>query len=95
MLTARDVGWDTLKNGALLAAAAKQFDVLLTADQNIKSEQDLSRLPMAVVVLVAEANSPTALEPLVPRALQALGVVNRGELIEVHGDGRVVRVSRP
>ena len=35
-----------------LALAATQFDVFLTADQNLEYQQNLATLPMAVVVLV-------------------------------------------
>jgi hypothetical protein len=39
---AKDRGWDTLSNGDLLAAAARAgFDVLLTADKNMRFQQIL------------------------------------------------------
>ena len=50
--TAAQEGWDTLKNGELLAAAeAAGFDVLLTTDKNIRYQQDLSHWKIAIVVL--------------------------------------------
>jgi hypothetical protein len=50
--TARQMGWEELENGELLAAAAAEpFDVLLTVDQNIESQQDLTSLPIAVVIV--------------------------------------------
>ena len=50
--TAAQEGWDTLKNGELLAAAeASGFDVLLTTDKNIRYQQDLSQRKIAIVVL--------------------------------------------
>ena len=49
-------GWTSLTNGALLRQAAPAFDVVLTADRNIEFQQNLSTLPLAVVVLVAESN---------------------------------------
>ncbi|MGO9061973.1 MAG: hypothetical protein ACLQU2_32080 [Candidatus Binataceae bacterium] len=37
---ARDRGWDTLSNGDLLAEAERAgFDVLLTADKNLRSAE--------------------------------------------------------
>jgi hypothetical protein len=33
--TVRQAGWEGLKNGALLKAAAGQFDLLITLDKNI------------------------------------------------------------
>ncbi len=45
-------GWDTLSNGDLLAEAERAgFDVLLTADKNMRHQQNLSGRKIAVVVL--------------------------------------------
>ncbi len=54
--------WTSLGNGALLKQAATAFDVLLTADQNIEFQQNLTTLPIAIVVLVAESNRLESLE---------------------------------
>jgi len=49
---AKDRGWDTLTNGELLAEAEKAgFDVLLTADKNMRYQQNLTTRRMALVVL--------------------------------------------
>ncbi|MGA9475967.1 MAG: hypothetical protein WBV36_26105 [Terriglobales bacterium] len=43
MRTAAQQGWDTLKDGELLAAAeAEGFDLLLTTDKNIRHQQNLA-----------------------------------------------------
>lgn len=45
-------GWDRLKNGALLdAAEAEGFEVLLTSDQGIPQQQNLTRRRIAIVLL--------------------------------------------
>jgi len=50
--TAAQQGWDTLKNGELLAVAeADGFDVLLTTDKNMRYQQNLAGRKIAVVVL--------------------------------------------
>ena len=51
-----EVGWSGEKNGKLLALAAGQFDVFVTADRNLQYQQNLAVLPLAVVVLVAYDN---------------------------------------
>jgi len=49
---AKDLGWDTLSNGELLAVAEEYgFDVLLTADKNIRYQQNLTGRRIAIVVL--------------------------------------------
>jgi hypothetical protein len=49
---ARDRGWDRLSNGELLAEAERAgFDVLLTADKNMRYQQNLTGRRIALVVL--------------------------------------------
>ena len=45
--TVTQQNWTSLGNGALLKEAAIEFDVLLTADQNIEFQQNLKILPIA------------------------------------------------
>ena len=68
----REMGWSGLKNGELLGRAAGQFDVFVTADQNLQYQQNLQILPIAVAVLVAKSNRIQSLRPLVPDLLSAL-----------------------
>jgi hypothetical protein len=49
---ARQRGWDRLSNGDLLAEAERAgFEVFLTADKNIRYQQNLAGRRIAVVVL--------------------------------------------
>jgi hypothetical protein len=49
---ARERGWATLNNGELLSVAEQAgFDVLVTADRNIRYQQNLGSRKIAVVVL--------------------------------------------
>jgi len=40
-----------IKNGELLALAAKEFDLFITSDQNIRYQQNLLGSPIAVLEL--------------------------------------------
>ena len=60
----QEAGWSGLRNGELLRRAAEQFDVFLTADQNLQYQQNLRTLPIGVIVLVAKANRIENLRPL-------------------------------
>ena len=52
VIKAKDYGWDTLSNGDLLTAAERAgFDLLLTADKNMRHQQNLTGRRMALVVL--------------------------------------------
>lgn len=66
VLTVRDEGWASIKNGKLLALASTKFDAFVTADRNLEFQQNLARLPIAVVVLIARKNRVQDLEPLLP-----------------------------
>src|SRR5882724_10985819 len=44
-------GWKGIKNGELLALAAKEFDLFITSDQNIRYQQNLLGSPIAVLEL--------------------------------------------
>ena len=57
--------------------------MVLTADQNIQFQQNLSTLPLAIVVLVAESNRLESLEPLVPHVLEALKDLKARTLVRV------------
>jgi hypothetical protein len=52
VMEARDRGWATVKNGVLLSAAEEaRFEVLVTADKNIRYQQNLEGRKIAIVVL--------------------------------------------
>ncbi len=65
--TASAHGWDRLRNGSLLAAAAAAgFDAVITVDQNLKHQQNPATLPIAVVVIVSRSNDIDALRRAMP-----------------------------
>lgn len=52
IITAYERGWQTLENGDLIAAAeADEFEVILTTDQNLKYQQNLTGRNISIVVL--------------------------------------------
>ena len=79
----QEMGWAALKNGELLRRAAGQFDVFVTADQNLQYQQNLQILPIAVAVLVAKSNRIQSLEPLVPQLLSALASLEPRTLFRI------------
>ena len=53
VMEARECGWATLRNGDLLTVAEQAgFDVLVTADKNIRNQQNLGGRKIAIVVLM-------------------------------------------
>ena len=83
--TAQEQGWAGLKNGALLQAAAGQFDVLLTVDRNIAFQQNLRGLKIAIIAMVATSNRLRDLRPLMGEVRQVLTRIKPGELQRLGG----------
>ncbi len=81
--TVQEESWTSLSNGALLRQAAETFDVVMTADRNIEFQQNLTALPVAIVVLVADSNRLESLEPLVPETLELLKTLRPKTLVRV------------
>ncbi|HED04364.1 MAG TPA: hypothetical protein ENI60_06320 [Candidatus Fraserbacteria bacterium] len=70
--TVRDEDWDGKKNGELLELASGRFDVFVTPDQGFEHQQNLRRIDMGVIVLIAKTNRLVDYLPLVSRLLDAL-----------------------
>jgi hypothetical protein len=79
---AKDRGWDTLTNGDLLAEAERAgFDVLVTADKNIRYQQSLTGRRIALVVLSTPQWPVVRLH--VERIAAAVNTAAPGSYIEV------------
>jgi hypothetical protein len=76
--TARQMGWSTIKNGELLALAAKEFDVFVTVDRKLSFQQNLPAFAIAVVVLRASSNRLADRKPLVPELLARIPGAKKG-----------------
>jgi hypothetical protein len=81
--TARQMGWATIENGALLALAARHFDVFVTVDRNLSFQQNLASFPIAVIILQAKTNRLAELRPLLPGLLEALKSAKPGEALMI------------
>ena len=81
--TVQKQGWAGLKNGELLRRASSEFEALVTGDQNLEYQQNLAKLSIAVVVLVAANNRIETLRPLVPKLLEVLATIGPGQLIRL------------
>ena len=84
VVTSQERGWAELQNGDLIAAANEAFDVLLTADQNLKYQQNLTGRKIAVVVL--PTNFMPAVLELAPKIRAALATIKPGEYLEIEPD---------
>ena len=78
--TVQQMGWSGISNGRLLSLIRGQFDAFNTVDSNLAYQQNVSTLPVAVVVLRAPSNKIEDLRPLLPRLLATLAVLKPREL---------------
>ena len=79
---AQERGWDTLSNGDLLDRAEETgFEVLITTDQGIRYQQNMSNRRVAVVVLMNTAWPRISKRAEAVR--QALEGIQPGEVREV------------
>jgi len=66
-----------------MAMSVDGFEVLVTVDQNLRYQQNLASYGAAIVVMVAATNRIEDLRPLASDVLQALTMIQPGEIIEV------------
>lgn len=75
-------GWQRLTNGGLLKAAeADGFDILITADKNIRYQQNLSHRRIALIVL-SNAQWPV-LRRYTSKVMEAVSAATPGSFVEV------------
>lgn len=76
-------GWSGIKNGELLVLAEKEFDILITVDRKLSTQQDISKFKIAVLLIRGKTNRLEDLRPLVPELLGALPTTKPRELTVV------------
>ena len=82
--TTQEQNWADVLNGELLALAEENgFDVLLTADTNIKSQQNLSNRKISILVLRAFNNRLKTHTEMIGDIHKALAEIQYGEIVEV------------
>jgi hypothetical protein len=94
--TAREMGWDKLVNGELLAAAAEaEFEALLSLDKNLRHQQNLNTLPIAIVVLDSVSNALSALIPFATHAQTLFAGTLEKCFYLIKPDGQIIRLGNP
>ena len=75
-------GWELLENGELIRKAEEEgYDVIVTTDQNMRYQQNLTGSRLAIVVLMATAWPRVQHRTEEIRA--AIGEVQPGQVLEV------------
>lgn len=79
--TVQEMGWAGLRNGELLRRAEEHFDVFVTADQNLRYQQNLSGRTLAILVL--PSNQVPLVTRLVPAVEALLATIQPGTVVDV------------
>jgi len=74
-------GWGGIKNGDLLALAAGEFELFITADQNIRYQQNLTAHPISILEL--STNDLRCIRAAAEVIRSAISSIQNGELCRV------------
>jgi hypothetical protein len=75
------MGWSGAKNGALITLIDGSFDILITGDQNLRYQQNLSQRKVSIIEL--PATRLAALLPLIPQILAAIESSGNGSYTKI------------
>jgi hypothetical protein len=81
--TAAERGWSELSNGDLLdQAESKGFEAMITTDQNLRFQQNLSARTIAILVLTS--TSWPRIQTKLPKIRDAVDRLRPGDYREIH-----------
>jgi len=73
VMTVRDMGWLGKKNGELLGLAALDgLNIFITLDKNLKNQQNLGKVYLKFIVLLARDNKHNTLQPYIDQVKMLL-----------------------
>jgi hypothetical protein len=79
--TVQEMGWGGVKNGPLLALAESAFDIFLTADKNLRYQQNLAG--RRLVVIVFPSNKLSVVKTLEESLKSRIAQTQAGDYIEL------------
>ena len=82
--TAPEIGWGELQNGDLIREAEGKFDAFVTADKNIRYQQNIAGRRIAILVL--PTNRWPILWKMADRIAEAANRLKPGDFIEIEAD---------
>lgn len=85
VLTVRDMGWLGKKNGELLGLAVfNDFEVFITLDKNLKSQQNLNKFPITFILLLARDNKHQTIQLFIKEIKNLLSKIIFQRLMKFH-----------
>lgn len=82
--TVQELGWADVINGELLTLVEDAgFQLLVTADSNIKKQQNMSGRKISIIVLRARNNRLATHRGLIDDILSAVQEIGEGSIVEI------------
>lgn len=81
IITVQEIGWSGIKNGELLKHVAAEFDLFITSDKNLRHQQNLAVLNIAVLLL--PSNQVPAIEAILTDIEEAIKGLSDKTFVEL------------
>jgi predicted nuclease of predicted toxin-antitoxin system len=81
--TVKQLGWEQVDDGPLLALAAAEFDIFITVDKKLPFQQNLSALDIAVIILRGRTTRLADLRALLDGMREVLDKARPGDVLVV------------
>jgi len=81
IVSVQDMGWAGVKNGKLLSLVSAEFDVFITSDKNLRFQQNLAEVDIAIILL--PSNQVPVVSVLLPQIDDALGNIGLNDFVEI------------
>ena len=92
--TVAEMGWSGTGNGELLSIAVDTgFNAFITVDKNIEYQQNLDKLPVAIIVLSTPRSIIDDLRPLIPEVISILEDNPGNKLIKIQRTGNTATAN--
>ena len=84
LINVEKAGWKGKRNGELLELMMKEgFAGLVTLDQNLAKQQNLTKFRLKIFVLKSIDNRPSSVQPLMEKLWSALNSLSKGQVVEI------------
>ena len=76
-------GWFGVSNGELISRIEASYDVLISHDQGLVHQQNWEGRSLSLIVLRTKSTELAAYESGVPKLLETLAAIGRGEIVRL------------
>ncbi len=76
--TVREMGWSGFLNGDLMKAAIEGgFNVFITADKNLRYQQNIANYDISIILLSLLINKLERIKPMIPELVEILPKIEK------------------